>query len=346
MKTIKFAVLGCGHIGKRHAEVISKNPYAELVATIDPIYHEFTSASAKSVHFQNLSDFFKQNLDIDVVNVCSPNGLHAKQAIQCLDQGCHVVVEKPIALNLTEANCILEAANRNQKQVFPVVQNRYAPTVQWLKQLVEENALGKIYMIQMNCFWNRDDNYYGKGNWHGKLALDGGPLYTQFSHFIDLSNWIFGKMENIDAKFYNFNHQHNTEFEDSGIITFEVNGGAGTLSYTTSVSQSNFESSITVIAEHGTVKIAGQYMDHLVYCQLKGDVPAKVSHLSSMIAHSHRTAISNHQHFIDNVVNVLNGLEKPKVQLQEGIAVVDCITNIYQQRNTKKIKLAAEKSLV
>ena len=346
MKKIKFAILGCGHIGKRHAEVIANHPYAELVATIDPAYEEFAIGSVKPKHFQNLSDFFKQNLEIDVVNVCSPNGLHAKQAIQCLDQSYHVVIEKPIALNLTEANRILEAANRNQKQVFPVVQNRYAPTIQWLKQLVEKGTLGQIYMIQINCFWNRDDNYYQQGSWHGTLALDGGPLYTQFSHFIDLSNWIFGKMENIDAKFYNFNHQHNTEFEDSGIITFEVNGAAGTLSYTTSVSQSNFESSITVIAENGTVKIAGQYMDNLAYFQLTGDAQGKVIPLSSMIGHTHRAAISNHQHFIGNVVNVLNGVEKPKVQLQEGIAVVDCVTNIYEQRNTKKIKLAIEKSLV
>lgn len=348
MKKIKFAVLGCGHIGKRHAELIANHPHAELVSTIDPAYNEFQVGSTKPTHFQNLSDFLKQNLTIDVVNVCSPNGLHAKQAIQCLNQGYHVVVEKPIALNLSEANCILEAANRNDKYVFPVVQNRYSSTVKWLKQIVDSGALGKIYMVQLNCFWNRDDHYYKKGSWHGTLELDGGPLFTQFSHFIDVLNWTFGKITNIDAHFSNFNHQQTIAFEDSGLIRFNIADGAvGTISYSTSVFQSNFESSITVIAENGTLKIGGQYMNSLEYCQIKGKHQPVLDNIQLMNNYgAYKGSASNHQQVINNVVNSLNGLEEPDVSLQEGINVVESISAIYEQRNIEKFLLEKEKLLV
>lgn len=344
---VRFAVVGCGHIGKKHAELIAKHPNAELVATIDPAYDEFNSSQVQSIHFKSLADFFKQKPAVDVVCICTPNGLHAKQAIQCLDQGHHVVIEKPIALKIADANAILEVATRNHRHVFPVVQNRYSSTIKWLKQLVASNALGKLHMIQMNCFWNRDEHYYSKGSWHRTLALDGGPLYTQFSHFIDVLNWIFGRMTNIDAKFYNFNHQHHTEFEDSGLITFEINGTAGSISYTTSVYQSNFESSITVIAEKGTVKIGGQYMNSLEYCQIDGaEKPILDENKFVNDYGSYKGSASNHHQVIDNVINVIKGVAKPDVGLQEGIQVVENISSIYEQRNIEKIRLAKEKLLV
>jgi len=249
---------------------------------------------------------------------------------------------------MNEAQEILEAAKRNNRDVFPVVQNRYSSTVKWLKKLVNDNALGDIYMIQLNCFWNRDEHYYTKGSWHGTLALDGGPLYTQFSHFIDVLNWIFGKIKKIDANFYNFNHQQTTEFEDSGLIKFEmINGAAGTISYSTSVFQSNFESSVTVIAEKGTVKIGGQYMNCIEYCQVNGtDKPASEDHHFVNDYGSYKGSASNHQQVIDNVVDVVNGLTKPDVSLQDGIDVVEIISEIYQYRNMEKIGLAKEKQLV
>lgn len=344
---VKFAIVGCGHIGKKHAELVAQHLNAELVATIDPAYEQLEILGGNVNHFQSLDDFFKQKIEVDVINICTPNGLHAEQAIQCLNQGHHIVIEKPIALKVEGANGILEAAKKNGKHVFPVVQNRYSSTIKWLKELVENGSLGTIYMLQLNCFWNRDEHYYHKGSWHGTLALDGGPLYTQFSHFIDILNWIFGPMTNINSKFYNFNHQNNTEFEDSGLITFEIKGAAGTISYTTSVFQSNFESSITVIAENGTLKIGGQYMNSLEYCELKGTIQPSLD--ENTIANdygSYKGSASNHQQVIDNVVNVFNGIENPDLLLEEGVNVVKSISDIYQNRNIEKIKLEKEKPLV
>ena len=125
-------------------------------------------------------------------------------------------------------------------------------------------------MVQLNCYWNRDDRYYKPDSWHGKKELDGGTLYTQFSHFIDILYWLFGDIENIQAKVNYLNHNHLTDFEDSGLVSFDfVNGGMGSINYSTSIWNKNLESSMTIIAEKGTVKIGGQYMDKVEVCHVK-----------------------------------------------------------------------------
>lgn len=331
---VKFAIVSCGYIGKRHAALVRQHTDAELVATIDVLDRLILQLPEDNVpHFHTLEDFLKSGIEADVVNICTPNGLHASQAIQCLAAGMHVVIEKPIALNIEEANLIQEAANDACKHVFPVVQNRYSPTIQWLKEMVSAGRLGEIFMVQLNCFWNRDERYYTNGSWRGTLALDGGPLFTQFSHFIDVLHWVFGDIKNIQAKFSNFNHQHHTEFEDSGLVAFDlVNGGVGTINYSTAVYQSNFESSITVIAENGTVKVGGQYMDVLEYSHVKGTDEPKLSNQLRSDHGPFKDSISNHHLMINNVVRTINGLEKQHVCLADGMKVVDIINRIYQYR--------------
>lgn len=321
MKKIKFAVVGCGHIGKKHAEVISKNNNAELVALID------TKNSAelflKDFHvpfFSSLKDFFTTNIDADVINIATPNGLHAEQAIGCLNENKHVVIEKPIALHSADAKKIIELADKKSKHVFVVMQNRYSPPIAWLKEIIEKNILGEIYSVQLNCFWNRDERYY-TGNWHGKKNLDGGTLFTQFSHFIDIFYWLFGDIKNIQTKLRSFNHQHLTEFEDSGIVTFEFgNNSIGCLHFSTAVYEKNMESSITIVAENGSIKIGGQYMDNLEYCYIK-------NYTTPDLANSNAT---NHHYIIQNVINVLNNKSNIATSASEGMKVVEIIERIYQ----------------
>lgn len=336
---VRFAILGCGHIGKRHADLVQKHTEALLVATIDPLHETILQVTEFGVpHFKSLDDFLSANIAVDVINICTPNGLHASQAVNCLNHGVNVVIEKPIALTLSDANAILAAADKNGRYVFPVVQNRYSPTVKWLEEIVSEDLLGEIFMVQLNCFWNRDDYYYTKGSWHGTLSMDGGPLFTQFSHFIDVLYWIFGDITNVQAKFSNFNHQHSTEFEDSGIISFDfVNGGVGSINYSTSVFQSNFESSITVIAQNGTIKIGGQYMNRVEYSLIKGvNQPVFSDELLINNYGSYMGSASNHHCVIDNVVNVLTKGIIPHVSLKDGVEVVAMITRIYESRNIEK----------
>lgn len=346
---IKFAILGCGHIGKRHAELVQKHPEAELVAIIDLLDAKTLQIADFNVpHFNDLNDFLAAGFDLDVVNICTPNGLHASQAIKCLNHGINVVIEKPIALNSKDADAISNAALTSGKQVFPIVQNRYSPTLKWLKDLIVNGSLGEIFMVQLNCFWNRDDNYYTKGSWHGTLSLDGGPLYTQFSHFIDVLHWIFGDIKNLQAKFSNFNHQHSTEFEDSGIVSFEfVNEGIGSINYSTSVYQSNFESSITVISENGTIKVGGQYMNRVEYSHVKGaEQPVFADNLLVNNYGTYKGSASNHHYVIDNVINVLKSNATVDVSLEDGIKVVEIIDRIYEIRDIKKLTSNKEKVLV
>mgnify|MGYP001792021342 CR=1 FL=1 len=216
---IKFAVIGCGHIGKRHAAMISNNPDCELIALVDS-----KDASALAINeykvpfFSSIDELLKSGLSFDVLCVATPNGLHEEHVLAGLQKGKHVVIEKPMAL--TKAGCerIIYESMQQHKQVFCVMQNRYSPPSVWLKEIIEKKLLGDIYMVQVNCYWNRDERYYIKGNWHGTKELDGGVLFTQFSHFIDILFWLFGDIEDISSRITNFNHRHLTEFDDSGFV--------------------------------------------------------------------------------------------------------------------------------
>ncbi|MES2560296.1 MAG: Gfo/Idh/MocA family oxidoreductase, partial [Bacteroidota bacterium] len=204
---IKFAVIGCGHIGKRHAEMISRNEESELVALIDVKPKGQLNIDQYNVpFFQTIEECLAAGIEIDVVNIASPNGFHAEQALKCLEAKTHIVVEKPMALSKQDAEKVIFKALHVHKQVFAVMQNRYSPPSVWIKDLIESGKLGKVFMVQLNCYWNRDDRYYKKESWHGKKELDGGTLFTQFSHFIDIMYWLFGDIQNIQAKFNDFNH--------------------------------------------------------------------------------------------------------------------------------------------
>ncbi len=336
MNAIKFAVIGCGHIGKRHAEMISRNNECELAALIDvkdPAGLQIESYEG-ATFFANVEDFFANELSktIDVVSIASPNGFHAQHALLALDNGKHVVIEKPMALNKSDAEKIIFKALHMHKQVFCVMQNRYSPPSEWIKETLVSGILGKIYMVQLNCYWNRDDRYYKKDNWHGKLDLDGGTLYTQFSHFIDLMYWLFGDITDINSRFANFNHKGLTELpEDSGIINFEfTDGGIGCINFSTSIWNQNLESSMTIIAEKGSVKIGGQYMDKVEVCNIKDyTLPELAPTNPGNDYGAYKGSAANHHYVFENVVDVLKGRGPITVNALEGLKVVEMIGRIY-----------------
>ena len=171
-KKIRFAVIGCGHIGKRHAEMITRDEGAELVALCDIRPKEELGIEAYAVPFaRDIDELFRLGLDIDVVNICTPNGLHAEMAIQAIESGHHVVIEKPMALTLADAEKVVYTSLRFRKQVFCVMQNRYSPPSVWIKEMVESGKLGQIYMVQLNCYWNRDERYYNHRSSRKNAAL-------------------------------------------------------------------------------------------------------------------------------------------------------------------------------
>jgi predicted dehydrogenase len=211
------------------------------------------------------------------------------------------------------------------------MQNRYSPPSAWLKEVVSSGKLGKIYMVQVNCYWNRDSRYYKPGNWKGSSVTDGGTLFTQFSHFIDIMFWLFGDIKNVQARFFDFNHETLTEFEDSGIVSFDfVKGGAGCLNFSTSVYDTNLESSITIVAEHGSIKVGGQYMNEVEYCHIKDYTMPVLPESSPANDYGHyKGSAANHHFVIENVVDTLKGRTVATTNALEGLKVVEIIEKIY-----------------
>ncbi|MDR3246102.1 MAG: Gfo/Idh/MocA family oxidoreductase, partial [Prevotellaceae bacterium] len=333
MNKIKFAVVGCGHIGKRHAEMISRDEGAELVALCDILPKDKLGIDNYNLPFFSSFDaLIQSDTDADVINICTPNGYHAEYVMKALQSNRHVVIEKPVALSTRDAEKIAYLALSKNKRAFCVMQNRYSPPSVWIKDLVSSGKLGAIYMVQVNCYWNRDERYYKPGNWHGTADLDGGTLFTQFSHFIDIMYWLFGDITNIQAKFNDFNHKELTAFEDSGFVSFDfVNGGMGCLNYSTSVWNKNLESSMTIVAENGSIKIGGQYMNEVEYCHVKDyKMPELAPTNPGNDYGAYKGSAQNHNFVIENVVNVLNSDEAITTNILEGLKVVDIIEKIYK----------------
>ncbi|MCB0763166.1 MAG: Gfo/Idh/MocA family oxidoreductase [Flavobacteriales bacterium] len=336
---IRFAVVGCGHIGKRHAAMIGRHPEAELVALCDVLPQEEVGVGAETPYFQDLAGMLKAVPGIDVVVVCTPNGVHAEQSIMALEQGKNVICEKPMALTKASAAAVIATAERVGRTVFTVMQNRYSPPSRWIKSLVEEGRLGRIFMVQINCYWNRDARYYNANSWKGTEALDGGTLYTQFSHFLDMMYWLFGDITDIQARFADFDHAGVTEFEDSGLVNFRfLNGGIGAINYSTAVWDRNMESSLTVIGGKGSVRIGGQYMDRVEYCHIADyEMPELEPTNAANDYGSYKGSANNHGAIIDNVINALKGRNASTTNAMEGMKVVDIIERIYSKRNERSV---------
>ncbi len=330
---ISFAIAGCGHIGKRHAAIISHHPECDLIAIADTQMDAVISAIGEICPvFSSIDELLQSNLQPDVICIATPNGLHEEQAIKVLKAGSHVLIEKPMGLSAAGCQKVIDEAAKQDKHIFCVMQNRYSPPAVWLKEITEQKILGNIYMVQVNCYWNRDERYYTAGNWHGTKELDGGVLFTQFSHFIDMLLWIFGDIENISSRFSNFNHQHLTEFDDSGFVNFSFkNGGIGCLNFSTAIWNQNLESSITIIAQNGTVKIGGQYMNEVQVCNIKDyTMPQLPASNPANDYGAYKGSAANHHFVFENVVNVLKGKEPVATTATEGMKVVEVIERIYK----------------
>lgn len=348
-KKIKFAIVGAGHIGKRHAEMVRREEESELVAMVDVRSKEICGADEFDVpFFSSLGELMDSGLDFDVVNICTPNGLHAEQSLKALEGNKHVVCEKPMGLSKDNCEKVIFKSLQMSKHVFCVMQNRYSPPSEWIKSIVEDKILGEIYMVQLNCYWNRDARYYKKGGWKGTQDLDGGTLFTQFSHFIDIMYWLFGDIDNIQGKFADFTHKDSTDFEDSGFVSFDfIDGGMGSLNYSTAVANQNLESSMTIIGSKGSVKIGGQYMNEVEVCNIEGyEMPTLKEANPANDYGPYKGSAANHNYVMKNVIDTLKGRTSATTNALEGLKVVEIIERIYKVRNEQldmsqsKVKLS------
>ncbi len=335
MKKLRWVLLGCGRIGRAHAALLNSEAEMELVGAYDPSDASIDLAGLRSIRMESLNRL--SSVGADVALIAAPNGLHAELAILALESGLHAVIEKPMALSRTDSERILQKALERGKQVFVVMQNRYSPLALWLKQAIGEERLGELRIADVRCYWNRDERYYGEQvgarGWHGRLNLDGGPLFTQFSHFVDTLYWLFGPLRLTSPPvFANFAHRSNTEFEDTGLIHFELASAAvGTLAYTTAVPDANFESSLSLIGSKGVVKISGQYLENFEFCSLPEREEGEFDRLRTLasldgVQELNRSSVHR------NVLAVLRGEAAVGTTALEGLKVVEFIEKVYKLR--------------
>jgi predicted dehydrogenase len=342
MRKIKFAVVGLGHIGLRHSKIAHEHPDSETIACCDILPARELKLHELGLHPHFYTDYKEMILnepEVDVINIAAPNGLHTEIALFALEHGKHVVIEKPMGLSKVDCEKVIFKSLQQSRNVFVVKQNRYSPPSKWLKEIVDTDILGQVLMVQVNCYWNRDERYYKPGDWKGTLKMDGGTLFTQFSHFVDIMYWIFGDIKNIHATFKNTTHKNLTEFEDSGVVNFEfVNGGMGCINFSTSVWDTNMESSITAIGSKGSIKLGGQYLNEVEYCHIKEyTLPILPETNPPNDYGPFKGSAANHHYVIQNVIDTLNGKSQIDTNALEGLKVVDIIERIYELRNLSKL---------
>lgn len=331
MRKVKFGIVGCGRIAQRHAEHIGN--LGELKAVTD-IKLERAKELGEKYNcniYNDIDSLLLNEKQIDVISICTPNGLHAEHSIKALNAGFHVLCEKPMALTVEDCKKMIKASEDNNRKLFIVKQNRFNPPIAALKKVIDEGRLGKILNVQLNCFWNRTEPYYKNSDWKGTKKLDGGTLYTQFSHFIDLLYWLVGDI--IEAKSYmnNFLLQNIIEFEDNGVVIIKFSNGAiGSINYTVSSYKKNMEGSITIFGEKGTVKVGGQYLNVLEYQSIEGYEITNVPESRPSNDYGfYQGSMSNHDKVYENVIDVLKNNAKIATNGDEGLKTVEIIEKIY-----------------
>jgi predicted dehydrogenase len=333
MEKIKFALVGCGNIGKRHLAVLDAEPNADIVAVCDIKPDRCQKASELYGDIPFYTDYTEMitTESLDIVDICTPHGLHAPMAIQAARKGHHVLVEKPMALSVEDAEKMVEVARRNKVQLMVVRQNRYNVPITLTKRALDEGKLGQVYMVQCNVLWNRYRGYYTESEWRGYKDLEGGALFTQVAHFIDLMIWWFGDI--VSAKTDLDRKKQFVEIEDCGnaILRFE-SGVMGSLTWTTCVYNSNYEGSITIIGEKGTIKVGGKYLNRIDFWDVKSyPLPEGVEYVDTPNEYGkYQGTSSNHDKVIHDVVKDIWEETHLVVRGEEGIKGVAAIEMIYQ----------------
>ncbi len=303
---IRFALVGAGHIGRRHAAQMQRCGTLTAVADIVSEKAAGLSQAFGASPYPSLEALLSA-AQPDVVAVCTPNYLHAGHSILALESGCHVLCEKPMCLSAGDARSMIAAARQAERHLLVVKQNRFNPPVQLLYNLLHQRRLGRILSFQVNCLWNRPPQYYRNSDWHGKKDRDGGILFTQFSHFIDLLCWLLGDLQVLGVAKDNFMLKDVAEGEDTGVAMLKTEEGAiGALHYTVATYAKNMEGSITVLGERGTVKIGGEYLNELDYFRVEGmEPPALAASRPANEYGAYSGSMSNHDKVYDELVKAL-----------------------------------------
>ena len=330
-------IVGFGRIGKRHAEHVVS--FAKLGGIVEN--NEERLQEAKQLFSTDDIPIYSSLTEVpqgacDIAAICTPNGRHYEDALTCLNLGLNVLVEKPLTLDVRQALSLLSHAETLNLRVFAVKQNRFNPPVEYVHKLLADKTLGKIYGFQLNCFWNRNEDYYRYSDWKGTLELDGGVLFTQFSHFIDLLIWLLGDMEVEFAHVARIDETREIEIEDSGAAVLKSvdHNCRGTMNYTINAHGKNMEGSMTIFGERGTVKIGGQYLNELEYFNVEGhETPELAEGNTANNYGSYTGSMSNHNKVYEHLVAVLDEKATIKTSGVDAIRSIILIQDIYEKAN-------------
>jgi predicted dehydrogenase len=327
--SLRFALIGCGKIAPRHALEMVKYGTLTAVCDIVPERADALATQYKCNAYYTLDELLLNESALDVVAICTPNGLHAEHSIKSLEAGSHVLCEKPLCTSSSDARNMIEVALQKNRKLLVVKSTRYNPALANLKRLVEGGSLGTIYSFQLNCFWNRPPAYYAS-SWKGDLRLDGGTLYTQFSHYIDALLWLLGDIRSVSGFRKNQAHQGIIAFEDSGAVALEMeNGVIGGLNWSVNTFRKNMEVSLTIIAEKGNMRIGGEYMNTVEYQLVEGDtIPLHEAGTANDYGY-YKGSMSNHDRIYANLVKALADDNHPFTNALDGLKTVVAIEKIY-----------------
>lgn len=342
-RRIRFAVVGCGRISSNHFGALQKHSdRADLVAVCDTDAKALAEAVQKTgaKGFRSLDCLLAES-DADVVVLATPSGLHPAQAIQCAEAGRHVVTEKPMGTRWADAKRMVAACDAAGRRLFVVKQNRRNATLKLLKQAVEKNRFGRIYMATINVFWQRPQEYYDSAAWRGTWEFDGGAFMNQASHYVDLLDWLIGPLESVFA--YTATLARDIEVEDTGVLAVRWrNGALGSMNVTMLTYPKNLEGTITILGEKGTVRIGGLAVNEIQQWQF-ADYQPEDDNVRQ--ANYETTSVYGFGHplYYDNVIKVMRGEAEPETDGREGLKSLEVMIATYlSARDGKRVALPLE----
>ncbi len=329
-RKVRFALVGCGRIAGKHVEAIrAHGERAELVDVCDvdaPAMERMAVSTGARAH-GSLPELLAAS-DADAVILATPSGLHAEQGMLVAAAGKHVVSEKPMATRWDDGKRLVQACDRAGVHLFVVKQNRRNATTQLLKHALEKRRFGRIYMVNVNVFWNRPQEYYDSAGWRGTWEFDGGAFMNQASHYVDLLDWLIGPVDSVHAMTATL--ARNIQVEDTGVVNIRWRSGAlGSMNVTMLTYPQNLEGSITVIGEKGTVRLGGVAVNEVQHWEFAEPEPGdetvqEASYLTTSVYGM------GHPLYYDNVIGSLRGECSPETDGREGLRSLELLVGIYQ----------------
>ncbi len=339
-RKIRIAIVGCGRIAKNHFASIEKHAGAvELVAVCD------ISPVALSEHadrygvpgYASMQDMLNQE-SIDLVTLCTPSGLHPEQTVLAAANGVHVMTEKPMATRWKDGVNMVKACDEAGVRLFVVKQNRRNATLQLLKRTVEKKRFGRIFMVNVNVFWTRPQEYYDSAKWRGTWEFDGGAFMNQASHYVDLLDWLIGPIESLQA--YTGTLARDIQVEDTGVMSIRWRSGAlGSMNVTMLTYPKNLEGSITIIGERGTVRVGGVAVNDIQHWEFaesdEDDEKVKDASYATTSVYGF-----GHPLYYENVIKVLRGEAEPETDGREGLRSLETLIAAYlSARDGRRVAL-------